>query len=260
MERSRARSFVAAYRFSGSLSSSVFPDNRCHRLRNRGPLERLLSGRHLVQDQPQRKLVRPRINRCAARLLRAHVRHRSQYRARIGAEGHGHGRLLRQKVADFRDPEVENLHTTGTCQHDVFRLQVAMRDPGSVRRGEAVGDLRPDVNQLARGNRSALDERPQRLAFDQLGNDVGDVALLADVVNGNDVGMVERAGRPRLLFKPRAPRRVAGKALRQNLHRDLAAEPGIPRAEDFAHAAGPKGCDDLVGSQTGPSADGHERV
>jgi hypothetical protein len=40
--------------------------------------------------------------------------------------------------------------------------------PGSLRmrRRQAIGDLRGDVDQLARRNRSPLDQRPQRFAFD----------------------------------------------------------------------------------------------
>ena len=51
--------------------------------------------------------------------------------------------------------------------------------------------------------------------------------------------------------KPGAPLGVGGKALGENLDRDVAMEAGVPGAEDFAHSTGADGGDDLIRTETG---------
>ena len=70
-----------------------------------------------------------------------------------------------------------------------------MDDSGGVGGGEAVGDLRCDVEELSNGDGLAGEQRAERLAFDEFADDVllarfG--GLDAEVVDGDDVGVVER--------------------------------------------------------------------
>jgi len=63
--------------------------------------------------------------------------------------------------------------------------------------------------------------------------------VLADVMNGENVGMVERGHRSRLLLEATQPVRLVGERLRNNLQSDIAPKPRISRAINFSHAARP---------------------
>ena len=77
-----------------------------------------------------------------------------------------------------------------------------MDDAGGVRLGEALGGLDGDVEELLRRQRLARgDELAQRLALDELHGDVDRAVGLADVVDREDVRVVQRRGRARLLLE-----------------------------------------------------------
>src|SRR5262249_58592977 len=52
--------------------------NRRERVHDRRARERSLAGRHLVEDRPERELVRAEVERRPARLLRRHVTDRAE--------------------------------------------------------------------------------------------------------------------------------------------------------------------------------------
>ena len=87
-----------------------------------------------------------------------------------------------------------------------------MDDAAVVGGREALGDLQGVVDRLASRQRAAVDLVAQRLAFEQLRDDVGRAVLRADVVDGEDVRMVERARGPRLLVETAQPVSVRGKS------------------------------------------------
>ena len=70
--------------------------------------------------------------------------------------------------------------------------------------------------------------------------------------------MVEGARGLRLLLEAAQAIGVRRHRLRQHLHRDLAAEPRVPRAVDLAHAAGPQRPADLVRAEMRPRLQGHD--
>ena len=80
-----------------------------------------------------------------------------------------------------------------------------MDDAAIVRGREAARDLDCRLDRLARRQRPPLVEAlAQRLAFEQLGDDVWAMPpSRADVVDGEDVGMVHRGDRARFAFEPR---------------------------------------------------------
>ena len=61
--------------------------------------------------------------------------------------------------------------------------------------------------------------------------------MLAEVVNGEDVGVIQGGNRLRLLLKTPQPLGIAGKSCRQHLDRDLAVEPRITSPIHLTHAA-----------------------
>lgn len=60
--------------------------------------------------------------------------------------------------------------------------------------------------------------------------------MSAHVVDSENVGMIERAGRPGFLFEPPQPVQIAAEVGGQNLDRNLAAEPRVLRPVHFTHA------------------------
>ena len=112
------------------------------------------------------------------------------------------------------------------------------------------GDLDADVERAARRETPVLDELAERLAFDQLHRDEEVSVGGPDVVHGDDVRVIERRGRARLLLEAGAPLGVLGKSRREDLDRHLAAETGIARLVDFSHASGAERSNDFVGSES----------
>src|SRR5262245_32643290 len=74
----------------------------------------------------------------------------------------------------------------------------------------------------------------------------------ADLVNGEDVGMVERRGCLRFAFKTAHAIRILGEGGGQQFECDLAFEPGVLDQEYFSHSAPPKPADDFVRPDAAP--------
>ena len=122
---------------------------------------------------------------------------------------------------DLGQPEVQNLHATLAGKQNVARLEIPMDNPGAMRRGQALGDLHCDVDCFSRAQRAAIDRDAQSLALDQLGDNPISAVLVADVVNRNDIGMVQGAGRTGLPFKARNPVRIVREAQGKHFDRDI---------------------------------------
>ena len=86
----------------------------------------------------------------------------------------------------------------------------------------------------------------QRGALQILHGDEGAAVLLADVMNGADVGMIQRGRGSSLALEPAQRLPVASQFVRQELQRDEAMEPGVLRFVDHAHAAAAELLDDAV--------------
>ena len=122
--------------------------------------------------------------------------------------------------------------------------------PLRVRGLERVGDL----DARARGRRSTGSGPPrdpllQRLPVEQLHDDERLPVVLADVVDRADVRMVQRRGGAGLALEAlqRLPGR--GELGRQELERDLAAQPRVLGLVDDAHAAAADPVEDAVVGQ-----------
>ena len=77
----------------------------------------------------------------------------------------------------------------------------------------------------------------QRPSFEQLHGDKGLTFVLADVVNGADVGMVKRGGGVPFAAEALERLRVLGEVLRQDLQGNQAAEPAVLRLIYHTHTA-----------------------
>ena len=132
-----------------------------------------------------------------------------------------------------------------------------MDDAGPVGLGEAVRELRAEVEQLGEGQGPGPEPPPQRLPFDVLDHDVvraRHVRGRADVVDVDDVRVVEGGGGACLLVEPLEELRVGAGA--QHLDGDSAAEARVARAVHLAHAARTQAIDDFVGADAGSGSEG----
>jgi hypothetical protein len=128
-----------------------------------------------------------------------------------------------------------------------------------VRRRETGGHLGGDIDGLRRGKRTSLDRAAQRLSTDQLGSYPVSAVIAADVVNGDDVGVIERAGRAGFALETGDAVRVARHGGGQHLDRHVALEADVPGAPDFAHAAAAEQFHDLEVAQFGARAERFDR-
>ena len=123
-----------------------------------------------------------------------------------------------------------------------------MHDARPMRLGQAVGELRAEVEQIAQGKRTRPEPAPQRLALHQLHDNVvhaGAAGRLADVVDVDDVRVIERGGGARLPIQP--VQQLGIRAGAEHLDRHRPAQPRIASAVDLAHAARAQTVDHLVG-------------
>ncbi|HXU47647.1 MAG TPA: hypothetical protein VN727_01265, partial [Candidatus Binatia bacterium] len=80
---------------------------------------------------------------------------------------------------------------------------------------------------LNRESRASFDEAFEAFAFEKFHRDEGRLAFLAELVDGDDVRMLQRAGGARLLIEAFKQVRVACKPLRDRFQSDEAADERI---------------------------------
>jgi hypothetical protein len=91
-----------------------------------------------------------------------------------------------------------------------------------------------------------IEQRPQAFPLQQLGDQKWRAVVLTDVMNGENVGMVKRGYRPRLLLKATQAVAIAGEGFRKNFQSDIAPQARIFRAIHFSHAACAKRRQDFI--------------
>jgi hypothetical protein len=106
------------------------------------------------------------------------------------------------------------------------------------------------------GQRPRLEFLLQRLAFDELHRDVERALVLVEAVDRADVRVVQRGEQLRFALETREAIAVPRERARQRFDGHVAAELGVARAVDLAHAARAKRTGDFVGAETGA---GHQR-
>ena len=97
-------------------------------------------------------------------------------------------------------------------------LDVAVDDAAAMRRVERVGDLPREVEDPRRpASGPALDEAADREPFEPLHRDERLSVVLAELVDGADVRMLERRGEACLPLEPGEPLARAAASLRRSL-------------------------------------------
>src|SRR5262249_44106989 len=90
------------------------------------------------------------------------------------------------------------------------------------------------------------DALPQRLTLDVFRRDEVSPFDLPDVMYGENVGMIQRGGRARLLLESPQSGLASRVACGQELQRHFATEPGVFGKVDLSHAARADQADDFV--------------
>ena len=147
---------------------------------------------------------------------------------------------------NLRQTEVENLGVAALGDKDVGGLDVAVNDAFGVGRVEGVGNL-----DGQRQNSSVSSGRPAMRCFSVTPsrNSMAMKAwpsLLADFVDGADVGMVQCGGGLGFALKTAESLGVLGYFVGQKLESDEAAEFGVLGLVDHTHPAAAELLDDAV--------------
>ena len=139
-----------------------------------------------------------------------------------------------------RQAEVGQSHVTLLVEQNILRLNVAVDNALSVRERQRLRDLSEDPKRLVWIERLGFNKLAKVHAVHVLHREVVHVFVLAEVVDGNNVRMIE----------PRHSSGFAGKAFReqiiaseftgQDLECDYSIELFLSSFEDAAHAAGPE--------------------
>ena len=153
--------------------------------------------------------------------------------------------------------EIEDLHQAASRDEDVLGFEIPVNDAFLVSGSHPVGDLNGVLDRLAFRKGARPEPLAKGLALEQLRDHVGCPGFRAEVVNGEDIGMVECRGGQGLLLEPAQPIPILGNRFREDLDRNLAAKSGVARAIDFAHPARTERSEDLVRTQARAGGKGH---
>ena len=224
--------------------------------------ERVHAEDRLVERDAKGELIGARVGRQVVQLLGRHVARRAgqraQHRARRGAAVRRATFRRRRDAtgdaADERQPEVAHAHAPIVAEQHVRRLEVAMHQPGVVRRRQpAPGEDEAIEARVGRARR-LVEPEAQRAPLDELHGHPGQRQrprrLHARVVHDDDVGVLHARHRLRLGHDVAARRRRR----RHQLQRDLAVEARIVGPPHDAHAAMPEHLDEHI------AADGAEAL
>ncbi|MCU0640170.1 MAG: hypothetical protein MUF59_09930 [Candidatus Krumholzibacteria bacterium] len=187
------------------------------------------AGQHLVQRDPHRPDIGPRVGRFARYLFGRGISERSRS-ARC--------RICRAGIDLTGEPEIGYLRPSARpLDNDIGRFDVAMDYPLFVRALEAVGDLGDYIYRFREGQRSFIDHLPQRRPFAVGHHDERDPLELLDLVDRADILMVERGGGACLPDEMLVGLFGGDHRGCNEFEGDFAAEPGVDRLVDDPHAA-----------------------
>ena len=211
---------------------------------------------HFVEDDAEREEVAARVEVFAADLLGRHVGDGAECAAGagemsfvrslccggigngVGTDGSGAG--------NFGEAEVENFRAATLGDENVCGLDVAVNDASVVSGVEGVGAVDADFEEAFEFQRARGDEVLQRGAVEEFHCDKGAAVVFADVVDGADVGMIQRGGGACFTFEAFERLWVVGEIVGEKFEGDEAAEARVFGFVDHAHSATAEFFDDAV--------------
>ncbi len=126
-----------------------------------------------------------------------------------------------------------------TAQHDVAGFQVAVDDATAVGFFEAFANLDPAPERLLRRERAFLQGVGQGFSFQVLHDQKVAAVLVADVVEGADVGMIQRGDGPRFPIEPLPGFWALRQVGRKNFDGYCALQARVPGAVHLTHPPAP---------------------
>ena len=155
------------------------------------------------------------------------------------------GRPRRRR--ELRESEIEDFRVAVGTQHDVLGLDIAVHETAGMRRRQSTCELDADLDNVADRQRALLQAVPQRLALDELGDEVRTVIDFAEIVYHDDMRVVQTGRGSGFLMKPSEPIAVNGEMRRQELERHRPIELGVVGQIHLAHAARAQPRHQLIG-------------
>src|SRR5271165_1346496 len=132
----------------------------------------------------------------------------------------------------------------------VSRLHVSVNEARIMDRLERGRYLRPNAHHAVRGQPlPVIDEGPQFYAVNPLHGQVESTAVLADIKDRNDVGVIDGGSKPRLPQKTRAVVTGFGRFGTNDFQSHGASEGSLLGAIDDAHAARARDPDNVVSAE-----------
>ena len=210
--------------------------------------ERHASRGHLIKYGAEREQVGAGVEFFAPGLLGRHVGHRAYRGSRAGQVfldgcAFGGGRV---RAGQLGQSEVEDFGLPAFGDENVRRLDVAVHDFLGVRGIKRIGDFDGQGEQGLGVHGLARDAVLQRDPVEKLHGDEGLAVLLANVVNGADVGMIQGGSGLGLALEAGQGLRVAGDFLGQKLEGHKTMKPRVFRLIDHAHTAAAQLLDNAV--------------
>ena len=135
------------------------------------------------------------------------------------------------------EAEVDDLDEPVSSHHDVVGLQVAVDDTRVVGFLEPFAELSGDMSHFRKLERSVLEALAERRPVDELHRDERRGLEISDLVDGNNVGMVERRGGSSFLLETLPPQSVGADVRAKDLDGGIAAESGVSRTVELPHPA-----------------------
>jgi len=154
--------------------------------------------------------------------------------------------LTRRSGRRFRQPEIQNLGVAALGNKNIRRLDVAVDDALRMCGVQSVGNLNGQVEQDIGLDRPARNAMLQRHAVEELHGDERVAVLVINLVDGADVGMIQRRGRLGLALKTGERLLVFGNLIGEELESHKPAELHILGLVHHAHAAAAELLDDAV--------------
>ena len=132
-----------------------------------------------------------------------------------------------------------------------------MNDAFVVRRCESLGDLGAVLHRAPQRQSAAGQLLPQGVAFETFRNKIWRALMLANIVDGKNVGVVQRGDGARFGLEPPQPLWVPRERPGQNLDGHVAPKPGIPRPVHFSHAASAQRSKGFIWTEFGTRGECH---
>ena len=199
------------------------------------------AGGHLVEHRAEGKNVGASVEVFAERLFGRHVGDGAESAARTGEVwivGAGDGGAVGSGGGvSFGQTEVENFGVTTLGHEKICGLDVAMDDAFGVGGVEGIGNLDCQIEQDFELHRPRADAVFQGDAIEKFHGDEGFAVLVADVIDGADVGMVERGRGLGFALKTGERLRIAGDIVGKKFQGDETVKANVLGFIDDSHAA-----------------------